>query len=381
MMRGIERWTPEQQTRIRERAAELAEAICRIPAPTFAEQERGHFVAAEFARRGLAVEVDELGNVIARRPGSGTAPTLLLAAHLDTVFTDVTAITVTRDGMLLRGPGIGDNSLGIAALLVLAELLDELGITTPGELILAANVGEEGLGNLRGIRGLVDRFADQLGGVIAVEGHNFGRVTHVAVGSRRYRVIVQTPGGHSWGAFGSPSAIHVLARIIVDLTAVTVPQQPKTTYNVGLIEGGVSVNTIAPHASAVVDLRSVDPHELTKLATRFEDLALRQATDRVQVKLELLGERPAGRTPPESPLVRTAIAVLRELGREPILDASSTDANIPIARGIPAICIGITTGQGSHTLEEQIDLEPVPLGIQQLVELVRRFPVSSGLQD
>jgi len=379
-MRGIERWTPEQQTRIRERAAELAEAICRIPAPTFAEEERGRFVAAEFAQRGLAVEIDELGNVIARRPGTSTAPMLLLAAHLDTVFADVTTITVMRDGMVLRGPGIGDNSLGVAALLVLAELLDELSIATPGELVLAANVGEEGLGNLRGIRALVDRFADQLGGVIAVEGHNFGRVTHIAVGSRRYRVIVRTPGGHSWGAFGAPNAIHVLAQIIADLTAITVPQQPKTTYNVGLIEGGVSVNTIAPHASAVVDLRSVDPHELTKLATQFEDLALRQATDRVQVKLEVLGERPAGQTPPETPLVQTALAVLRALGREPVLDASSTDANIPIARGIPAICIGITTGQGSHTLAEQINLELVPLGIQQLVELVRRFPVSTSSQ-
>lgn len=359
------------------RTVDLAARICEIPAPTFHEAQRARFVAEEFRRRGLAVEVDELHDVVARRPGEGQAPALLLAAHLDTVFPPGTVTLVERGEDWLQGPGIGDNSLGVAALLVLADLLDALGLRTPGDLLLAANVGEEGLGNLRGIRALIDRFEPELGAVVAVEGHNLGRVTHVAVGSRRLRLTVTGPGGHSWGAFGQPNAIHVLASIIAELARLSVPREPKTTYNVGLIEGGVSVNTIAPSASAVIDLRSVDPDALARLSAQLAAIVDRHRIEGVDIQEEVLGERPAGCTPPDAPLVRAAVDVLRELGLEPALDASSTDANIPIARGIPAVCIGLTRGRGSHTLQERIETEPIRLGLAQLVLLVQRFPVGA----
>lgn len=360
------------------RIADLTARICAIPAPTFHEAERARFMAEQFRQRGLSVEVDELGNVVARRPGDGRAPALLLAAHLDTVFPPDTPIAIEQGEGWLQGPGIGDNSLGLAALLTLADLLQAAGVQTPGDLLLAANVGEEGLGNLRGIRALVERHGPELGAVVAVEGHNLGRVTHIAVGSRRLRLTVTGPGGHSWGAFGQPSAIHVLASIIAELTRLPVPKEPKTTYNVGLIEGGVSVNTIAPSASAVIDLRSVDPAELARLSQSLAGIVERHQVEGVEITEEVLGERPAGQTPVEAPLVQAAAQVLRELGLEPVLDASSTDANIPIARGIPAVCVGLTRGRGSHTLNERIEIEPIRLGLAQLVRLVQRFPIGTG---
>ncbi|MCM8748357.1 M20/M25/M40 family metallo-hydrolase [Thermomicrobiaceae bacterium CFH 74404] len=360
------------------RIVDLTARICAIPAPTFHEAERARFMAEQFRQRGLAVEVDSLDNVVARRPGEGRAPALLLAAHLDTVFPPETPISVEHGEGWLQGPGIGDNSLGLAALLTLVDLLQAAGARTPGDLLLAANVGEEGLGNLRGIRALVERYGPELGAVIAVEGHNLGRVTHIAVGSLRLRLTVTGPGGHSWGAFGQPSAIHVLASIVTELTRLPVPKEPKTTYNVGLIEGGVSVNTIAPSASAVIDLRSIDPAELARLSQSLAGIVERHRVDGVEIAEEVLGERPAGQTPVEAPLVQAAIGVLRELGLEPALDASSTDANIPIAHGIPAVCVGLTRGRGSHTLQERIEIEPIRLGLAQLVRLVQQFPVGAG---
>jgi acetylornithine deacetylase/succinyl-diaminopimelate desuccinylase-like protein len=360
------------------RTVELCARICAIPAPSFQEAERAHFMAEQFRERRLVVVVDELGNVVARRPGDGRAPILLLAAHLDTVFPRDTPITVERGNGWLAGPGIGDNSLGLASLLALADLLDAARVQTPGDVLLAADVGEEGLGNLRGIRALVERYGPELGAVVAVEGHNLGRVTHIAVGSLRLRVTVKGPGGHSWGAFGQPSAIHVLASIIAEFTQLPVPEEPKTTYNVGLIDGGVSVNTIAPLASAVIDLRSVDSGQLDRLRQELASILERHQVAGIEISQEVLGKRPTGWAPVDIPIVQAAIQVLRELGLEPVLDASSTDANVPLACGIPAICLGLTRGRGSHTLQERIEIEPIRLGLAQLVRLVERFPVGVG---
>jgi acetylornithine deacetylase/succinyl-diaminopimelate desuccinylase-like protein len=273
------------------------------------------------------------------------------------------------------GPAIGDNSLAVASLIELVTILDEAQIETPGDLLVVANVGEEGLGNLRGIRAVCDRFGDELGGVIAIEGHNVGRVTHGAVGSKRIRVTIEGPGGHSWGAFGQPSAIHELGLIVGDIARVAVPTEPKTTFNVGLIDGGVSVNTIAPRASAVIDMRSVDPGALANLASEVEAIIGRRQTDQISTSIEVLGERPAGWTPPSAGIVQTASAILRRLGIEPMLNASSTDANIPISRGIPAICIGLTRGSGAHRVDEMIEVAPIEQGVVQLGLLVAAFPV------
>lgn len=366
----------ERAERLTPRVAELAELICLIPAPSGAEAERARFVAAAFEQRGMGVEVDEINNVYVRRRGAGRAPTLMLSAHTDTVFPAGTPISVAHEPGRLIGPSIGDNSLGVAGLLILPELLDELRVRTPGDLLLLANVGEEGLGNLRGIRAAVDRFAGELGGAVAIEGHNLGRVTHAGVGSKRIRATVSGPGGHSWGAFGEPSAIHELAGIIHEIAGLSVPTEPKTTYNVGLIEGGVSVNTIAPRASGVIDMRSEDAGSLGRLDAQVEQIINRYNTSRISTEIEVLGERPAGRTPESAPIVRAAIDVLQSLDIRPELNASSTDANIPIARGIPAICVGLTHGSGSHRVDEMIEIGPVSDGLMQLALLAARFPVA-----
>jgi acetylornithine deacetylase/succinyl-diaminopimelate desuccinylase-like protein len=354
---------------------DLTEAICLIPAPSYHEEQRARFVAEQLRVRGLTVEIDEIGNVVARRKGSGKAKSMLLAAHTDTVFPMSTELTVRRENGTMIGPAIGDNSLAVASLIELVTILDEAQIETPGDLLVVANVGEEGLGNLRGIRAVCDRFGDELGGVIAIEGHNVGRVTHGAVGSKRIRVTIEGPGGHSWGAFGQPSAIHELGLIVGDIARVAVPTEPKTTFNVGLIDGGVSVNTIAPRASAVIDMRSVDPGALANLASEVEAIIGRRQTDQISTSIEVLGERPAGWTPPSAGIVQTASAILRRLGIEPMLNASSTDANIPISRGIPAICIGLTRGSGAHRVDEMIEVAPIEQGVVQLGLLVAAFPV------
>lgn len=359
----------------REQVIALTEKICLVPAPSYEEQERANLVAGEFSRLGLESEIDEIGNVYARRPGAGTKKGLLLVAHTDTVFPRNTPISVERKNGRLMGPSIGDNSLGVAAMLELVTLLNDAGIETPGDLILVANVGEEGLGNLRGVRAAVDRLESEIGGVIAIEGHNLGRITHIAVGSHRIRVTVDGPGGHSWGAFGQPSAIHALGRIIAAIADLEVPADPKTTFNVGVIEGGVSVNTIAPKASAIIDMRSVDKAELDKLVQQVESIVNAENTDNVRTAIEVLGERPAGRTPVDSRIVQTGINVLKTMGIEAELNASSTDANIPISRGIPAICIGLTRGEGAHRIEEWIETEPISKGMLQLALLVSEFPV------
>ena len=358
-----------------ESVCNLTEQVCLIPAPSFAESERAEFVATQFESRGLSPEIDEMGNVIARRKGTGSARSLLLAAHTDTVFPMDTEISVRRENGRMIGPSIGDNSLAVATLIELASILDEAQVSTPGDLLLVANVGEEGLGNLRGIRAVCDRFGEELGGVIAIEGHNVGRVTLGAVGSKRIRVTVNGPGGHSWGAFGQPSAIHELGLIIADMSKLKVPDDPKTTFNVGLIEGGVSVNTIAPRASAVIDMRSIDPTALNKLSFDVEQIVGRRRSDQVSIQIEVLGERPAGWIAASSRIVQAASGILRELGLEPILNASSTDANIPISRGIPAICIGLTQGSGAHRVEESIEIAPIEQGLLQLALLVSAFPV------
>lgn len=368
--------TPQQLAAIRELAvtnvestADLTAEICRIPAPTGDEFERAAHVAKLLESRGYATETDEIGNVYARR-GERGGPALMLLAHTDTVFPAGTDLTVTRTGDELHGPAIGDNCLGVAAMLKALDLLDELQLDTDSDIIVVANVGEEGLGNLCGARAAVERFRDELGAVIAIEGHNLGRVTHMAVGSRRLKVTVHGPGGHSWGAFGAPSAIHGLGRIIAAIDDLSVPTDPRTTYNVGMIDGGTSINTIAPTATAMIDMRSVDPTALENLAAQVQEIIKTAPGEGLTVDVEVLGERPAGATPLEDPLVRRASEILEWLGLETVFDASSTDANIPISLGIPAICIGITLGGRVHTVEEYIEVPPIELGLAQLTRLI-----------
>ncbi len=351
-----------------EAVATLAQRICEVPAPTGEERQRAEFVASLWRERGYAPEIDEISNVYVRRGKRNTGSVLMFLAHIDTVFPASTPISVTRDGNILRGPSIGDNSLSVAAMITLFTMLDELSIETDCDIIAVANVGEEGLGNLLGARAAVERYRNELGAVIAIDGR-LGAIVNTAVGSQRWRITVKGPGGHSYGSFGEPSAIHGLGRIIAAIADIEVPKTPKTTFNVGVIEGGTSVNTIAPEASAILDLRSTDVDALNQLAAKVRTIVEQKAGPRLQTQIEILGERPAGTLSQNDPLVVLAAMTLTWLGINPIYAASSTDANIPISMHIPAICVGVTYAGRSHTLEEYIEVAPIGNGLAQLLRL------------
>jgi tripeptide aminopeptidase len=352
---------------------ELTALISAVPSPTGEETAKSLLVERLFATAGLATERDAIGDVVGvipgRQPSRAETSRLVVAAHIDTVFPIGTPLEVKRTADRLTGPGVGDNSVAVAAAIKLADLLRIAGEVPAVDVLVTGNVGEEGLGNLRGIREVLASGSD-IGAVVALEGHNLGRVTHVAVGSRRFRIIVKGPGGHSWGDFGRPNAIHGLSKLIAELDAIPLPRSPKTTLNVGMISGGVSVNTIAPEASCLLDLRSIDESALRRLSDRVTRLVDRSNRgDVVVYAAEPLGERPAGVVAADSPIVQIAASTLVALGLEPSFDASSTDANVPIAAGIPAVCVGLTTGGNVHRVDEFIDLEPVPNGITQLALL------------
>jgi acetylornithine deacetylase/succinyl-diaminopimelate desuccinylase-like protein len=366
--------TPDELERLREAAmskteaaAELATRICEVPSPTGAERQRAEFVASLLRERGYEPEIDEVSNVYARRGNRG-GPVVMLLAHIDTVFPAGTPIEVRREGDRLYGPGIGDNSTNVAAMITTLDLLDELGIETAADIIAVGDVGEEGLGNLRGARQAVERFRDQLGAVLVIDGRQ-GHVTNAGVGSNRWKVTVTGPGGHSFGAFGLPSAIHGLGRIIAQIAAITVPSEPKTTYNVGIIEGGTSVNTIAPRASALVDMRSVSVEELDKLSQRVREIIATAPGEGLESQIEVVGERPADSRPTDDPLVQRAGEILAWIGYEPAFQASSTDANIPISLGIPAVCVGVAEGERGHSVHEYIEVPPIGQGLAQVLRL------------
>lgn len=358
-LRADNAWTLDQQ-----------ESICEIPAPPFGEARR----AEEFRRRLVALglrdaRIDAEGNVIARRRGSGRRPSVILSGHLDTVFPETTDVTVTREGTLMKGPGIGDDCRGLAVLLAVARALEGAAVQTQGDILFVGTVGEEGAGNLRGVRHLFTKeLKDSVDYFISVDGTGFG-TTSRAVGSHRYRVTYEGPGGHSYGAFGMPSPIHALGRAISAIADIQVPTTPKATFNVGIIEGGTSVNTISPSGAMDVDLRSESPKALADLDAKFQ-AAVRNALAaenarwpssrvRVSVQLDTIGIRPAGAQPDDAPIVRAAIAAGKALGFTAPTTASSTDANLPMSLGIPAITIGRGgPGDRTHSLDEWTDVEP-----------------------
>jgi tripeptide aminopeptidase len=351
-----------------ETVAELTQRICEVPAPTGNEWERARLVALLCQEQGYSPEIDAIGNVYIRRGKRQDEPVLMLLAHTDTVFPPTTPILVERQGDILRGPGIGDNSVNVAAMISSLAVLDELERETDADIVAVANVGEEGLGNLLGARVAVERYREKLGAVIAIDG-SLGKLVHVAVGSKRWRIKVSGPGGHSYADFGTPSAIHGLGRIIAALAQLDVPQQPKTTFNVGLIEGGTSINTIAPYATALLDLRSTDSAALNQIADQARRIIEQSAGPGLRIEIDILGERPAGMCSQADPLVQLAAEAITWLGMEPKYEASSTDANIPISLSIPAVCIGITQVERAHTLEEFLHVPPIGDGLAQLTRL------------
>jgi tripeptide aminopeptidase len=348
---------------------ETAIRIQQIPAPTFQEIERSRYVERQMRGLGLLdVEIDQVGNVYGRRAGKANGPALLIAAHLDTVFPAGTDLTVRREGQRIYGPGLGDNSLGVAALIHLAQAMRQNDIANAGDIWFVANVGEEGLGDLRGMRAACERLGGQIAAAIALEGTGPDRVVHAGLGVRRYRISAAAPGGHSWQNFGDPSAIHALVRLAARLTELDTPKEPRSSFNIGVIEGGTSVNTIAEHASLLLDLRSVEPAALDGLIAQVERIVAAAEPDS-NIQVETVGDRPAGRIPREHPLVQAAAAAYAAAGIEVSFDSASTDANVPLSRGIPAVCIGIGDGENAHRLDEYIEPARVPQGMRALLWL------------
>lgn len=357
---------------LHERLLELAIQIQQIPAPTFGEGARGEFVRGLFIQEKLQdVAMDSLGNVYARLPGKQKkAKALIVSAHLDTVFPPGTKLQVRHEAGRVSAPGIGDNSIGVAALFGILWALQDRKIQLKQDVWFAANVGEEGLGDLRGMRGVVERFGADVLGYLVLEGLALGHVYHRAIGVRRYRIAAKTRGGHSWSDYGQPSAVHELAALVTQLTQIRLPREPRTTMNIGTIQGGTGVNVLAAEARCELDLRSEDPAALAKLISQVEEIILHWNHEGVKIQAEIIGERPAGEIPADHPLVKQALACLQAQGLEVSLTTGSTDANIPLSRGIPAVVMGVTNGGGAHTLGEYIDTGPIEKGLASLVRFV-----------
>ena len=355
--------------------------FCEVPAPPFKEAARGELLQRTFAQLGLRnVRVDGAGNVLGDRPGAASRPRLVVASHLDTVFPPETNVKVTRAAAVLRGPGISDNCRGLAVLVAVVRALDQGRVQTPGTITFVANVGEEGLGDLRGMKALFgETLKGQVDRFVSIDGGGL-HITHIAVGSHRYRVTFKGPGGHSFGAFGLPNPAHALGRATAKIAEFQVPSRPRTTFNIGRIGGGTSVNAIPFEAWMEVDMRSSDRAALAALDAQFQaavDSAVTEENARwgrpgvVTVTKELVGDRPAGSTPALSPIVQTAQAVGRALDLNLGLGEGSTDANIPMSSKIPAIAIG-GGGRGSdaHSLSETYDTTDSWKGTQNAVLLV-----------
>jgi tripeptide aminopeptidase len=365
-----------------ERQSLIAEtvAIAQIPAPTFNERQRAEHVAARLKQIGAAeVATFGSGNVIGRfGPAEGVGIALL--AHLDTVFDAALDHTVRSANGRLYAPGIGDNAIGIAGTLQACAALQAADVALMRPVWIVADVGEEGLGDLRGARESVDLLNGRLGAMLAIEGTMLGRLGHVAVGSRRLRVRFSGSGGHSWLDFGRASAVHAAVQAAAEISTLPVPAEPRTTYNIGRIEGGQGVNVLAASAEMLLDLRSVEPAALADLFKRVEAVLHGQSATcggAITVDIAEVGNRPAGSIARTHPLVELCALTLQRLGVRPEPTAGSTDANISLSRGIPSLAIGITRGGGTHSPAEWVEVEPASLGVQQLVLLIAALAGSS----
>jgi acetylornithine deacetylase/succinyl-diaminopimelate desuccinylase-like protein len=354
--------------------------ICEIPAPPFKEEVRAQELSRLFKQLGLEnVRIDKAGNVIGARPGAAARPNLVMSAHLDTVFPEGTDVKVKREGTLLKGPGIGDDCRGLATMLGVIQAMKEANVKTPGTITFVADTGEEGLGDLRGTKNLFnDSLKGQIDKFISIDGTGLS-VTNVGVGSYRYRVTFKGPGGHSFGAFGMANPIQAMGRAIAKIDAFEVPTNPKTTFNVGRVGGGTSVNAIPFEGWMEVDMRSSDKNSLEAVNTKFK-AAVQEAVQEenrrwnnrgpVTVSNELVGLRPAGSTPPDSAIVQTTVAVSKLFGFDGKLHEGSTDSNVPMNLDIPAVTIGGGgMGTGAHSLNEAFDTKDSYLGTQRAILL------------
>src|SRR3954447_23342039 len=333
-----------------DRALAEQKRITEIPAPPYKEKVRAEYFLKRFQELGFKdAAIDAEGNVIALRKGSGGGPKLVVSAHLDTVFPEGTDVTVKeKDGVILA-PGIGDDSRGLAALLSLIQAMNANQIATVGDVLFVGTVGEEELGNLRGVKALFRDHAD-IDGFISIDGLGITRIVNQATGSHRYEMIFRGPGGHSFQEFGLPSAVHAMGRAIAKISELQTPSEPKTTFTVGTVAGGTSVNAIAGEARMAVDMRSNSTEELMNLEDRLLELVKRAVveenarwnSDKMSVEIKLIGDRPAGIVAMDSSIVQAtqrAVSVITG-GPRVTFAGSSTDSNLAMSLGIPAVTIG-----------------------------------------
>jgi len=359
-------WINDQQARLTE-----------IPAPAFQEGQRAAVLKTLLSAAGLAVQVDATGNVIGELRGVNEKEIVALSAHLDTVFPAGTDVKVRHEGSRMLAPGISDNGTGLAALAAIARALEEAQIKPQRTILFVANVGEEGEGNLRGMRALVDAYRSRLKAVIVLDGAGTDHVTTIALASRRLEVVISGPGGHSWSDFGMPNPINALVRGSVRFINTKVPASPRTTFNLGQIDGGTSINSIPYQARLKVDVRSESESELARLESALRESIAAGVRDemesprdrsrgKLEWKVELLGSRPGGELAAASPLLAALRASDAIVGNESRIERSSTDANIPLSLGIDAISIGAGgNGGGAHSLQEWYDPAGREMGLKR----------------
>ncbi len=361
------------QSYIREHAREVVDLICTIssiPSPTGRTEKKAAWVLQYLKNLGIQnAYIDEVGNVIYPHELSKTEKFPLYNAHIDTVFNQLDTITPRIDGNILAAPSCGDNSASVAGLLFLIKMIRDLHITLPAGILFAFNVGEEGLGNLSGIRHIMTQWKDRLSEVVAVD-CSFDTAVNLAVGSRRYAVTIDAEGGHSWMHFGNDNAIAIASSIISRLYGMTVPKQPRTTYNVGTISGGTTVNSIAANATFTLDLRSESMDELEKLDAAVKKIIRNATTDKIHITQQLLGERPCSNGILKSELYDRYEAVRKAQGLPTVWQSGSTDANIPLHLGIPGISFGICRSHGEHTIHETLEIDTIAPGLQQMADFM-----------
>ena len=357
-----------------QRCIDLACELQQIPSPTFHEDRKAEYVRQRFQALGLAdLRRDACGNVLARIPGKQAGRPLLLSAHMDTVYPEGFPLTLNCLADRIIGPGIGDNALGLAGLLILPELLHSNAQQPHQDIWLAATTCEEGLGDLQGIRAITARFGSQPLAYISLEGIGLSNLLHRGLGVERYRISMYTAGGHSWADYGQPSAIHELAKLASRLSDLTLPQKPRSTLNIGMFQGGTSINTIASSAWMELDLRSETSSCLTELTNRVKQVVESARRSDFELQIEPIGHRPSGDLPRGHRLVKILREILGELGLEPHLDIASTEANMPLSLGFPALTIGLTRGAHAHSAQETIQTAPIEKGLLQIVRLCERI--------
>ncbi|HLJ61874.1 MAG TPA: M20/M25/M40 family metallo-hydrolase [bacterium] len=350
----------------------LVEAIAAIPAPSFGEAERGAYIADRFREAGLLdVAIDEAGNVRGLFAGGGPAPRVVLAAHMDTVYPTEAHQPPRREGARLTGSSVRDNAAAVAALVTLARAMRDVGASVPCALEFASTTGEEGLGDLRGIRHRLRPEEVRPEAVLIGDGR-MGQIVHQGIAVRRFAVRFETDGGHSWGDYGAPSAIHHLAPVIHALARTPLPVDPKTTLNVGVIHGGTSVNAIASTAEIQVDFRSVEAARVDELTALLRRLVEAEVAAGVRTTTKVIGDRPGGRISADHPLVAGILDVHRAHGLTPQLSASSTDANIPLSLGIAAVSMGVSGGGQVHSPREWLDTTSLLPGLHLLADAVAK---------